>query len=383
MIQTNEKNSYVCVFDPIPYFGGSKVASASYLEELQKKGLDIELFTQDPQSWINQDFNVVEFSEHSRLATKEYGVGYYLKNAVLTLQYLAYVVFLSLKRRQRPSLFVGVSGPGIDLSLYPVALLLGRPIVQLVHGPIGNSRLITFFLNLARVVGFLSSEKKQVNELVSNEAQVPHLIEFKNGITQQAWPIACNNDFKEPKIFWAASLLKWKGLDFFLDALDQVNKNIPVQATVAYIKPEKTTHPVSQAPAARAYLNTYEKPAKLSELRARHNIFISSSKNEPFGLSILEALATGLCVIIPRDGAYWDNTLIDGHNCLKYQANSVESLENIINMLSKNMNLARSIAENGSKVASEYRASESYKSLVSASALLVNENLSEFGHEIV
>ncbi|MBF4438182.1 glycosyltransferase, partial [Vibrio anguillarum] len=55
-------------------------------------------------------------------------------------------------------------------------------------------------------------------------------------------------------------------------------------------------------------------------------LFVSTSQQEPFGLSILEALAAGMCVIIPEDNAYWDSLLTHELNCLKYAANDVSSL---------------------------------------------------------
>ncbi|MEI8597440.1 glycosyltransferase [Vibrio sp. M60_M31a] len=119
--------------------------------------------------------------------------------------------------------------------------------------------------------------------------------------------------------FWAASLLKWKGLETLIKASKRAAISQSVVLNVCYIRPVDTCLPISNAPVLLSHTIWYEDPENLDDIRSQSNIFVSTSCNEPFGLSILEALAAGMCVVIPSDGAYWDKTLTHNENCIKYQ----------------------------------------------------------------
>jgi len=110
-------------------------------------------------------------------------------------------------------------------------------------------------------------------------------------------------------------------------------------------------------------INWYESPSNLDEIRRSNSIFISTSKREPFGLSILEALAAGLCVVIPSDGAYWDHRLIHNKNCIKYTPGDASDLAHVLRDLQANPNRLNRIALTGKLVAQQYRASVRYKNI--------------------
>lgn len=370
----HKKIQYASIFDAIPYFGGSKVASISFLNQLKKENINIEVFSQDKPSWEKTGFNTSTFSEYTYLINKEYGLTFYLKNTLLALRYLSHLLGLIITYRRLPSFIIGISGPGIDFSMFIVAKLLKIKTIQLVHGPIGESRLSKYLLHSTDIIGFLPSERKQVLDLLEikthKEKIKPKLIEIENGLEIQSWPKESQSLFAYPEIFWSASLLKWKKLDLLLDALEQAVKKRAMHACITYIKPNKTLHSMCNKPKNNTYTETYETPENLGSLRSQCNIFVSTSICEPFGLSILEALAAGLCVVIPEDGAYWDKKLIHGYNCIKYTPNSRKSLEDALLYLADNMPLAKLVAEKGLKVSERYHAEDTYQSLVLASKTL-------------
>lgn len=103
-------------------------------------------------------------------------------------------------------------------------------------------------------------------------------------------------------------------------------------------------------------MSWHESPGNLDDIRANASIFVSTSRREPFGLSILEALAAGLCVVIPRDGAYWDRTLTDGVSCVGYRSGDPDDLNEKIRYLLENRDVTRRSAKGGQEVAARYRA---------------------------
>ncbi|MGL4601128.1 MAG: glycosyltransferase, partial [Plesiomonas sp.] len=167
------------------------------------------------------------------------------------------------------------------------------------------------------------------------------------------------------KIFWAASILKWKGLDLLLNVLQQAavesQKETVWETEICFLRPKDITLPVTQIPRAISNVRWHEEPDNLDQIRSTCTVFISTSKNEPFGLSILEALCVGLCVVIPEDGAYWDQKLEHGVNCLKYQPNNSEALLQCLKQLQQQPALIRELGLAGEQVAAAFRAEVVYQ----------------------
>lgn len=112
------------------------------------------------------------------------------------------------------------------------------------------------------------------------------------------------------------------------------------------------------------------------------NIFISTSRNEPFGLSILEAMAAGHCIVLPADGAYWDKTLDDSVNCIKYRPEDADDLANKIMHLCNNMDKVKTLDLAGMKVAENYRAESCYKPIIESITGRTTDSRLEPSHSI-
>jgi glycosyltransferase involved in cell wall biosynthesis len=108
----------------------------------------------------------------------------------------------------------------------------------------------------------------------------------------------------------------------------------------------------------------HENPACLDRIRSECSIFVSTSHNEPFGLSILESMAAGLAVVIPRDGAYWDLQLDDKSDCLKYTAEDPVDLALKIRYLQQNPKQIEKLGRRARQIAQEYCAERVYAGIV-------------------
>ncbi len=151
-------------------------------------------------------------------------------------------------------------------------------------------------------------------------------------------------------------------MDLLLDAM-KLDDSCHLNATICYIKPNIEGVECSQPNFTQANIEWHESPDNLDELRAQCGVFVSTSENEPFGLSILEALAAGMCVVIPHDDSYWDRVLTHGKNCIKYTPKDAASLHNAIVLLNESPWLKVTMGLEALHVARLYTAERCYFSI--------------------
>ncbi|MGF1694167.1 glycosyltransferase family 4 protein [Vibrio lamellibrachiae] len=376
----NTPINHYLIFDPVAFLGGSKIASKEALLLTNPNHSKYTILTAHKESWSNDDFckqhqvNVITVPSIAGLSKVDNGLGYWLKQCIYTLFILA--VWL---RSEKITALIGNSGPGVDMSLYIVKKLINIPIIQLIHGPIEKSRSVGYCLTIADRVYYLSSAKNSVYKALNHYLRTKlsgvdayalsnYLLlsenyqSFQNGISNMHWPSRVQYDF--PTIFWCASLLKWKGLDMLTESARKLDKQSPFAANICFIRPIDTSLPTCNAPTLLPHVQWYQEPKNLDEIRSRSNIFVSTSRNEPFGLSILEAMAAGMCIIIPEDNAYWDQVLTHNVNCIKYEPNCVSSLTEAISRATHDVDLIKTLGSEAFNVAKQYQAENCYRSLV-------------------
>ncbi len=362
------KSLHVLLVDPIAYTGGSKVATARVLALLDSNKTRVTIVTRDPGSWVATAARTSPLFEFDALAGRDQGLGYFLRHFL--------IVFSLLWARIRYGRFdraLGASGPGIDLSLYLARRIFGYQIVQLVHGPVACSRTIGRALESADRVYYLESA---TDSLLAALATVRPVADvelkldadkfacFSNGLVAEQWPTPNLSSAKG--IFWAASLLKWKGLETLIKSLQLLASTQRPHTHVCYIRPKNTNLEMGPGPVEIERVHWHENPVNLDQIRSDCSIFISTSKNEPFGLSILESMAAGLVILIPRDGAYWDRKLVEHEHCLKYRAEDPDDLALKILYLLQNPRLVERLAQQSRLLARQYRAEQVYGEIVAS-----------------
>jgi glycosyltransferase involved in cell wall biosynthesis len=356
------RKRHLIVIDPTAFSGGSKVATENMLRLLDIEQTRITILTADANSWRLPLFKRVRLYQPRWLASRDQGITYFLRHTCIALN-----VLLLRLRFGRFDIALGASGPGVDLALYLLKPILGIKIIQLIHGPVAQSNTIARSLMQADEVHYLESCRDSLVATLSRITDTPQNIMssrfhiMQNGLSLHAWPTACQTLY--PAIFWAASLLKWKGLETLLAALNKIEPECRPATHICYIKPQHTQLDISPAPVDLELVYWYENPINIDQIRASTNIFISTSSNEPFGLSILEAMAAGLCILIPADGAYWDRTLTNNIDCIKYRAGDADDLAQKLLMLSKNMKRVTELGGRAAKIALNYRAKKQYANL--------------------
>ncbi|MBB1311951.1 glycosyltransferase family 4 protein [Aliivibrio sp. SR45-2] len=369
------KSNHILVLDPIAYAGGSKVATREMLDLLDRKSNHITILTANPCSWLLRNVEIVKMSHPNWLPLSEQGKGYWLRQFYFCFWLIYTRIFYG-----KIHIAVGASGPGIDMPIYLMKWLFGYQITQLIHGPVGLSRSIGLCLCHAEHVFYLKSAFpslvaaiKQVwrkeSEHIQQQKQedllaTHHFDSFVNGIGKKNLPSQCQ--YQSPHVFWAASTLKWKGLDLLLEAMNSTPKDQRTPTSICYLTPENNVLPTTSVPQEIKGIRWYHQPSNLNALRKSSNIFVSTSHQEPFGLSILEALIAGMCVIIPSDGAFWDLVLTHNENCLKYQPNDIKTLQQRIAQASAQPSLLKKLGTSGAHLAQGYRAEHCYLAITQA-----------------
>jgi glycosyltransferase involved in cell wall biosynthesis len=356
------RKRHLLVVDPIGFNGGSKIATENMLRQLDGDVIRITLLTVDSSSWRRSTFKRALFSVPKFLAQRRQGIPYFALQGLLALR-----VLIARLRYGAFDIALGASGPGVDLALYIAKPLLGYRLIQLVHGPVAASRTIGRCLQYADEIHYLPSSGDSLLTALAKagatRSQFPndrfHIL--INGLPESLWPSPCQ--YRRPIIFWAASLLKWKGLQTLIDSLRYLDTTVRPQTHICYIRPIDTSLPVSQAPFVLPRVYWHENPDNIDQLRSKANIFVSTSRNEPFGLSILEALAAGHCALIPQDGAYWDQVLTNGVTCIKYKADDALDLAFKLRWLSQNIRLVEFIGKAAAALALQYTAKRTYDTL--------------------
>ena len=71
------KIKWLAVIDPIPFRGGSKVASAALLEQLESSDVKIEVYTRNAEFWASTPYITHPLYEFKSLESAEQGIPYF------------------------------------------------------------------------------------------------------------------------------------------------------------------------------------------------------------------------------------------------------------------------------------------------------------------
>jgi len=371
----------VLIYDPVPFKGGSKKVMKTIIAELPKN-IDVWVISNDTDSWCDsgddcdhRSIHFVPLFSPRFLQNKTMGILYFIKHFIYLFSLI--VTLIKLKRFSK---IIGFSGPNVDFSLYLLTELINIDIIQLIQGDIAHSKVSGFGLARAKKVFYLPSTHASIlhalksyyrNKCGNNDFQSDFeymenskYFPFVNGINcsnikaKETGIKNRDNNIEKVGFLWAASLLKWKRVEIFIAAMANLNDSAKgvdkYFANVCYIEPQTDAYVDINSFDQVKNIHWYADPDNLNDIRANSSVFISTSEDEPFGLSILESMAAGLAIVIPADNAYWDQHLTDGFDCVKYVPNNIESLVHALTSLLEDPTFLLQISQQGKDSAQQY-----------------------------
>ncbi|PKG80850.1 hypothetical protein CXF85_22355 [Colwellia sp. 75C3] len=370
----------VLIYDPVPFKGGSKKVMKTIVAELPRN-IEVWVISNDRASWSdngddcdNRNIHFVPLFSPRYLQNKTTGILYFIKHFIYLLSLIA-----NMMKLKRFSKIIGFSGPNVDFSLYLLTELINIDIIQLIQGDIAHSNVAGFGLARAKKVFYLPSTLASIlhalksypsnrfhNQNMADDKYMP----FVNGIDCTTIKVKKTEDKPKDKIgfLWAASLLKWKRIELFISAMAELNgtsRDVDKYfASVCYIEPQTDAYVDINSFDKVENIHWYADPKNLNDIRANSSVFISTSEDEPFGLSILEAMAAGLAIVIPADNAYWDQHLTHGFDCVKYDPNNMDSLVQALTRLMEEPVFLQKISQQGKNSAQQYCHLQSYSQIL-------------------
>jgi len=84
--------------------------------------------------------------------------------------------------------------------------------------------------------------------------------------------------------------------------------------------------------------------AKLVELLSRAKVFLRTLHHEPFGISIVEAMAAGCVPVVPRNGGPWCDILDQSQGKYGYSYQTIEEAASLVSMLLENEELRKEVS---------------------------------------
>jgi glycosyltransferase involved in cell wall biosynthesis len=357
-------NKQILTFDPVPYKGGSKKVVQSILS-ITPKNVAVFVVSNDKLSWTEANVTLLPLYNSTWLERQTTGIGYFVKHFLYSL-----IVFYYVMRFGFFGKAIGISGPTVDFALYLVKFFVFWEVIQLIQGNVPTTRFAGYGLNRATAVFYLTSTESSIESALKRVNKVELLASnkykcFVNSV--DATSISKRQHNKSVGILWVSSLLPWKRLDVFEKAFEKIDLATDkikgsYFASACFIVPKAID--VLTLNKNIPNFSYYHDPKNLDEIRSLSSIFVSTSMNEPFGLSILEAMVAGLAIIIPKDNAYWDQQLTHGIHCLKFDPNSVESLHLTMLTLINDKQLRNEISYNGQVVAQHYTDFKCYSNIL-------------------
>ena len=195
--------------------------------------------------------------------------------------------------RARPDVILANNAPQANAAVHMLPSWLDVPVIQYVRGAFYPSNLARTLLSSARHVLTVGvAQKERVVALGRDDAK-----SVGEGLSPARWPSPRRAG--ETRWLWASSLMPWKGSDLLLESYGLLEEPPPVD--VCYL-PVRGQHVDRLSGEARFRL--HRAPRDLDAIRAGASVYIHTAlEPEPFGRSILEAMAAGLCPVVPDEGS--------------------------------------------------------------------------------
>jgi len=350
MTLRRHRSPLLLIHDESPALGGSATSLGALAPFLRKAGWRVEVAAMHSDGWKDCG---IEPHLLRRRGERVTGSSYFAREAIRALDLRA------LATRLRPDVLLANNGPTANLATHLAGRSLGLPVAQYVRGPFPPTGLAGKILRSAEAIFTVGDE---CTRLASRIGRVG-VLQVAEGLDPSRWPrprVAFSRDW-----LWNSALVGWKGLPLLLDAYGRVGEVAPplhvCYAGLPAHHPDAVTLPEELPPGVEASRT----PPDLDAIRSRCLVYVHTALlPEPFGRSILEAMAAGLCPIVPAAGTP-GRLVRHGVNGLVYAPGSAEGLASLLRLAARDPSLCARLGARAEADARAYRSDLSFAPLLS------------------
>jgi glycosyltransferase involved in cell wall biosynthesis len=276
------------VHDESPGLGGSVTSLGALVPYLRVAGWRVEVAALQPEGWEREGL-----SPHllPRRGERIEGTAYFARECRRAFDLRA------LCRTLRPAVLLANNGPTANLATHMTGRALRIPVAQYVRGPFPGSGLAGRVLRSSAAIFTVGDGSTR--QVAAAGRTAPEQID--EGLDPRRWPRP-RGPFARDWL-WNSALVAWKGLPMLLETYRGLGADAPPLQICYAAHP--AGHPDAVAPPddVPPGVVLHRSPPDLDAIRSGCLVYVHTAlRPEPFGRSLLEAMAAGLCPVVPDAG---------------------------------------------------------------------------------
>jgi 1,2-diacylglycerol 3-alpha-glucosyltransferase len=317
-----------------PDIGGVETDVKEISERLVLKGHEVEVITTDPSGKLRKkdEINKVKVTRFNSFAP---GNAYYFAPQIyIYLKNNDYDVIHVHSYHALPALFAALSGRRTKIVFSPYYHRGGHtPFRNLLHKPyklLGN-----VIFSFAETVICISEYEKKLVESDFNVSE--KLIKIPNGLNLQELknlkPQKSENEDKT--LLYVGRLEEYKGVQYIIQSLSELKDfRLTIVGKGAY---EKELHDIAEIQGVAGRIEWLKDLSRqeLLDCYAKADIFLMLSSHESYGITVAEALASGIPCIVAKGSAL--DEFVDGIHC--FGLDEPSNIKSIIKFIHQAENL--------------------------------------------